>query len=56
MSLNGGGRGGDGPGGDGGSDLDGDNYPLRAFKSTPYFIEALTDLGVQVLSEAGDKK
>lgn len=53
-------RAGDGPGNDGGSDPDFDeddeNYPLRAFKSTPNFIEALTDLGVTVLNEEGDKK
>mmetsp|Transcript_32431 Transcript_32431/g.42870 ORF Transcript_32431/g.42870 Transcript_32431/m.42870 type:complete len:201 (+) Transcript_32431:448-1050(+) len=31
-------------------------YPLRAFKSTPNFIEALTDLGVSILTEEDDKK
>ena len=26
-------------------------YAQRAFKSTPYFIESLTDLGVKILTE-----
>ena len=32
------------------------NYCLRAFKSTPMFIESLTDLSVRILSDLGDKK
>ena len=32
------------------------SYTLRAFNSTPMFIESLTDLSIQVLSAEGDKK
>ena len=50
--------GGGGPGGsDPGSGPDNnEHYPLKAFKSTPNFIEALTDLGVAVLNAEDDKK
>ena len=33
-----------------------DNYTLRAFKSTPLFIESLTELSQRVLYHVGDKK
>ena len=52
-------RGGDGPGGNGPGPSGGagdENYKMRAFKSTPNFMEALTDLGVAILNYDGDKK
>ena len=33
-----------------------ENYTLRAFKSTPLFIESLTELSQRVLYQEGDKK
>ena len=45
------------PAGDGGDDGDGnESYNLQAFKSTPRFIESLTELSVQILNEECDKK
>ena len=34
----------------------GESYGLKAFKSTPLFIESLTDLSVKVLHFDGDRK
>ena len=47
------------PGGGGPDDNDpspNNRYPLRAFKSTPLFIEALTDLSVKVLHDDNTNK
>ena len=48
-----------GPGGfpgDGNDPSPNDRYPIRAFKSTPLFIEALTDLSVKVLHDEKTNK
>jgi len=44
------------PGDNGGDPNPNELYTLRAFKSTPMFIDALTELSVKVLTSEGNKK